>query len=207
MSSVEEWQQTPILRDFKENDLSSVELLIPLVDHSVTLGVNGIFDGIFANSRDLPIPTEDWTTEKPLKAVFNWSTCVQTACPCLTVGAVGLIRGVPEQLFHDDTGLSPIPGHGSSTREGLSCFALSSLAAFVAVFHLAVPHDHRGYEWQTWINFGIAFSLITNATQLSHTFAMFAFFSVGGGIFFGRGLFCISITVVPIGASPALLLF
>lgn len=145
--------------------------------------------------------------KKPLKAVFNWSTCVQTACPCLTVGAVGLIRGVPEQLFHDDAGLSPIPGHGSSTREGLSCFALSSLAAFVAVFHLAVPHDHRGYEWQTWINFGIAFSLITNARQLSHTFAMFAFFSVGGGNFFGRGLFCISITVVPIGASPALLLF
>lgn len=144
---------------------------------------------------------------KPLKAVCIWATCAQTVCPCLTVGSVGLIRGVPEQLFHDDAGLFPIPGHGSSTREGLSCFALSSLAAFVAVFHLAVPHDRRDYEWKTLINFGIAFSLITYATQLSRTFAMFTLFSVGGGIFFGRGLFCISITVVPIGASPALLLF
>lgn len=142
---------------------------------------------------------------KPLKAVFNWSTCVQTVCPCLTVGSVGLIRGVPEQLFHDDAGLFPIPGHGSSTREGLSCFAFSSLAAFEAVFHLAVPHDHRGYEWKTLINFGITFSLITNVMQHSRTFAMLTFFSVSGGIFFGRGLFFISITTVPIRALAALL--
>lgn len=62
MSSIEEQQQTDFERSKKKKKtlhLSSVKLFIPLVDHSITLGIEGILDSVFANSRDLPIPTED----------------------------------------------------------------------------------------------------------------------------------------------------
>lgn len=64
MSSTEERQQTLILRSKnkkkkKKLHLSSVKLFIPLVNHSITLGIEGILDSVFANSRDLSIPAED----------------------------------------------------------------------------------------------------------------------------------------------------
>lgn len=39
--------------------LSSVKLFIPLVDHSIALGIEGVLDSVFANSRDVPVPAED----------------------------------------------------------------------------------------------------------------------------------------------------
>lgn len=38
---------------------SHVEFFIPLVDHSVALGLADVFDSISANSRNVSVPTED----------------------------------------------------------------------------------------------------------------------------------------------------
>lgn len=72
MSSIEEQQHTLNFKKLKKEEkktlhLSSVKLFIPLVDHRIALGIEGVLDSVFANSRDVPVPAEDWSTDEALK--------------------------------------------------------------------------------------------------------------------------------------------
>lgn len=76
-----------LMREPRDDDLISscfpylppVKFFIPLINHSVTLGMADIFNCIFANRRDLSIPAEDQIkrTNNPSKKLFLPGTFIQ----------------------------------------------------------------------------------------------------------------------------------
>lgn len=67
----------------------------------------------------------------------------------LTLGSIGFVQRVLQELLNHSTTPLAIPDHGGWAgdipRPTLYCFCSGGLGALVAILNLAVPHDHSSY--------------------------------------------------------------